>query len=152
MKVIGFRCSPTCVRYAIVKIDASATKVKLLNASGENKLDYPNGTDEIVEKLVWLSKELDMLNHKHKDIDRVVIKTNEYTKDTKSKRITSYTEGIIMLAFAMSSVPVTTKTYTNLATSNREVKVHAESRVGRTEKYWNSQMADAVIAAWSGRR
>jgi hypothetical protein len=32
-----------------------------------------------------------------------------------------------------------------------DVIAFAEQNVGRSLKYWNQQMADAVVAAWSSR-
>ncbi|SMN16192.1 hypothetical protein CRYPD_907 [uncultured Candidatus Thioglobus sp.] len=58
---------------------------------------------------------------------------------------------MVILAAKEANIPVQTKIYNQLATKRNQVKGHAEERVGRTEKYWNEQIADAIVAAWSGR-
>ena len=45
--------------------------------------------------------------------------------------------------------PVATKIYASLATRSA-VKEHAIERVGQTTRYWDTKMADAIIAAWWG--
>lgn len=150
MKVIGFRCSPKCVRYALVEVDGVAGT--LLNADSESKLVFPAGMDGIEDKMVWLSDEIDRIFHQVGDIDRAVIKTNEYTTDTKAKRGTTYMDAVIMLGCAKRNLPVAAKIYASLGTTSGKVLGHAEHRAGKTTKYWDKQMADAVVAAWSGRK
>jgi len=39
-----------------------------------------------------------------------------------------------------------------MSTTSADTKRHAEDRVGKTDKYWDTKMADAVNAAWWGAR
>ena len=103
------------------------------------------------EKVEWLYRELDRVFHEHQDIIKVCIKTNEYTQsDSKAKRESAYLEGSVLLFCRHNNIPVSVKIYASLATRSADVKRHAEQRVGRTEKYWDTKMADAVVAAWRG--
>lgn len=149
MKVLGIRVDPRKTRYALVDYDG--TNFTLLNADSESRLLYPVDISESEEKIEWLFRELERVLHEHHDIKRVCIKTNEYTQsDSKSKRETAYLEGAVLLFCRQKHLPVTVKIYASLGTRNADVKDDAERRVGRTNKYWDAKMADAVIAAWNG--
>ena len=101
----------------------------------------------------WLYRELDRLIHEHNDVKKICIKTNEYTRgDTKPKRTTAHLEGVVLLFGARNNLPVDLKLYTSLGTRSANVREDAENRVGRTAMYWDSKMADAVVAAWNGAR
>lgn len=151
MKVLGFRADPSAPRYAIVQSNGGA--FALDNADGENRLTYPANISTQCEKVTWLYREIERVFRDNPGIARVVIKTNEYTQsDTKAKRESAYAEAMLLLYCAQHQIPVETKIYTSLGTKSGDVKTHAEARVGRTAKYWDAKMADAVVAAWSGAR
>ena len=79
--------------------------------------------------------------------------TNEYgLREKAALRESSYIEAALMLYCEQNKKPVQIRTYTSLGTRSADAKTHAESRVGRTVKYWDSKIADAVIAAWWGAR
>ena len=148
MKVLGIRVEPKKTRYALV--DYNGTDFTLLNASAETRLSYPADVIEPDEKMNWLYRELERVLHENQDIAKVCIKTNEYTQsDTKSKRETAYLEGAVLLFSIHNGLPASTKIYASLATRSAD-ECHAEERVGRTSKYWDGKMADAVVAAWKG--
>ena len=149
MKVMGVRVGPKRTRVAIVGQENGAHA--LLNSDIESRLSYPADLSEPEDKVHWLFREMERLHHEHPDVARVCIKTNEYTAtDNKAKRETAYLEAVTMLYWRQKSIPVTVNIYASLATRSADVKAHAERRVGRTAKYWDTQMADAVIAAWKG--
>ena len=151
MKVLGIRVDPKKTRYAL--IDYDGTDFVLLNAEAESRLLYPANVSEADEKVDWLYRELERVFHDYQDIEKVCIKTNEYTQsDSKSKRESAYLEGAVLLFCRKNNIPVTVKIYASLSTRSADVKGHAEQRVGRTAKYWDTKMADAVIAAWQGSR
>lgn len=149
MKVLGLRVAPSMTRYALLKYDGKVCA--LLNSNTESRLVYPADANRPDEKVHWLYRELQRLFHDHPDTAKVCIKTNEYTQqDTKSKRESAYLEGAVLLFCRQANVPVTLTIYASLSTKGATVKSHAEERVGRTEKYWNKQVADAIVAAWNG--
>ncbi|HVU19459.1 MAG TPA: hypothetical protein VHE09_01935 [Rhizomicrobium sp.] len=151
MKVIGFRADPSAPRYALVERNGSA--YSLLNADGENRLTYPATVEAPSEKAAWLYREIERVFREHSGIARVVIKTNEYTQsDSKAKRESAYAEAMLLLYCAQHQLPIDVKIYTSLGTKSGDVKAHAEERVGRTSKYWDAKMADAVVVAWDGAR
>ena len=117
------------------------------------RFTYPANVSTQSEMVTWLYQEIERVFRDNAGIARVVIKTNEYTQsDTKAKRQSAYAEAMLLLYCAQHQIPVEAKIYTSLGTKSGDVKVHAETRVGRTSKYWDANMADAVIAAWSGAR
>jgi|SRR5665811_394574 len=149
MKVLGFRADPEKARYALVSYDGSS--YTLDNADGENRLVYPADVTEESEKVLWLYREIERIFHADPDIEAVVIKTNEYgLTEKKAMRGSSYVEAALMLFCEQRQTPVFVKTYASLSTRSADVKAHAEARVGRTSKYWDNKIADAVVAAWWG--
>jgi hypothetical protein len=151
MRVLGFRADPSAPRYAIV--DEQSGNLTLANANSESRLIYPASVSTPAEKVAWLYREIERVFRDNPGIDRVVIKTNEYTQsDMKAKRESAYAEAMLFLYCAQHRTPVEAKIYASLGTRSGDVKAHAEQRVGRTPKYWDAKMADAVVAAWSGAR
>ena len=151
MKVLGVRIEPTKARYAI--LEKSGDDFSLLNADTESRLVFPANLTAPDERANWLYRELDRLIHEHNDVEKICIKTNEYTRgDTKPKRTTAHLEGVVLLFGARNNLPVDLKLYTSLGTRSANVREDAENRVGRTAMYWDNKMADAVVAAWNGAR
>lgn len=147
MKVLGFRADPVSARYAIVAFDGST--FVLQNANSESKLAYPADVEEAAKKVLWLYREIERIFHASPDIEAVAIKTNEYGLIEKAAmRESSYIEAALLLFCEQRQIPVSVKTYTSLSTRSADVKTHAEQRVGRTTKYWDIKMADAIIVAW----
>lgn len=52
----------------------------------------------------------------------------------------------IMLIAARRNLPVTRLLYSNLRLNSSTVKDAAAALVGKTEKYWDSAIADAIMA------
>lgn len=151
-KTIGIRTSPAEIRYAILSRDVN-DNIIFVNADGENKLVYPASLSSEQEKLKWLKAELDRIFRQENDIEMMVIKTNEFAgTENKSKRESTYADAICMVVAADHNVDVACKLYTQIISSSKNATAHAEERVGRTNKYWNSKMADAVLAAYSEMR
>ena len=151
MVILGIRTSPTSIRYALLEWDGqSATFV---NSNGENKLDFPAGMQTPEQKLYWLYQELERVLRQHSNADEIVIKMNEYVgRETSSTRLSAYLDAVVMLHAGRAGIPVKSKLYQNIGTRRSDVKNVAEENVGSSSSYWNEQMADAVVAAWSERR
>lgn len=148
MKAMGVRVGRQRTRVAIVRRDKDG--YTLLNSDAASRLAYPADLTGPDDRVLWLFDEMERLHHENPDLDVVCIKTNEYGADTKAKRESAYLEAATMLSSRRHSVPVTSRTYVSLATRKANVKAHAEQRVKRTDKYWDTQMADAIVAAWKG--
>ena len=89
----------------------------------------------------------------HPGIDKVMIKQNEFTRqDTKAKRRSAYNDAAVVLACAHRDIRSKSRFTARWGTTSKDTKRHAESRVGKTDKYWDTKMADAVNAAWWGLR
>lgn len=153
MKVLGFRGDPKAPRYAVVT--EAGGVYTLENAAGDNKLSVPASIveDAEAERMDWLYREVIAIFDAHPGIEKVVIKQNEYTRtDTKAKRRSAHADAAVLLACAHRNIPVELKIYGSMSTTSSDTKRHAEDRVGKTSKYWDSKMADAVNAAWGGAR
>ena len=150
-RVMGFRSDPTSARYAVIHYDG--TRFSMVNQASENRLVFPADLEEASEKILWLYREIERIFHADSTIERVVIKTNEFVgSETGARRTSSYLESAVMLFCEQKQIPVTTKTYASLGSSSKAAKDDAESRVGRTAKYWDGKIADAILAAWWGAR
>lgn len=153
MKILGFRGDPKAPRYAVVS--AAGSGHVLENAAGDSKLTIPASISEEAdaERLDWIYREILAIFDAFPGIEKVMIKQNEFTpSDTKAKRRSAYIDAAVILACTHRNIPVEVKTYGSMGTTSSDTKRHAESRVGRTVKYWDNKMADAVNAAWWGLR
>ncbi|MBF8710009.1 MULTISPECIES: hypothetical protein [Pseudomonas] len=153
MKVLGFRGDPQAPRYAVVSEDNGMFTLE--NATSDNKLLVPASIteDADAERVNWIYREVLAIFDAHLGIAKVIIKQNEFTRqDTKAKRRSAYNDAAVILACAHRGIPVELKIYGSMGTTSTDTKRHAEERVGKTGKYWDSKMADAVNAAWLGLR
>lgn len=147
MKVMGIRVDPQRVRYALVESDGA--QFTLLNQHTESRLEFPADGAEPQEKVYWLYRELMRVYEQHRDIESVCIKTNEYTPtDNKRKRESAHLEGVILLFCRMNNISVAVKLYSSLETRSSDVQADAQQRVDRTDRYWDTKIADAIVAAW----
>jgi hypothetical protein len=153
MQVLGIRASAQEIRYAILEKDSSG-QVKFVNIEGEHRLKYPSTILEIGDKLLWIKQEFERIFRQNPRIEKTILKTNEFAgSETNAKRETSYIDAIILSLCAEKNIPVLKKLYSQIGTTSKKTKEHAEMRVGRTDKYWNGSVADAVNCAfWEIRR
>ena len=151
MQILGIRTASSCVRYAIVEWDSQTAA--LVNAATENKLDFPADRQEIAQKLQWLHTELERIYRMYPDVSKVAIKMNQFGTEKMVNRFSTNMDGVVMLSAMQSGKSVNTFLYANIqqGMSSQKVQAFAEAKVGRSDKYWNAQMADAVAAAWTGR-
>lgn len=151
MKALGFRGDPKAPRYAVVSEDNGVFTLE--NLRSDNKLLVPVSIseDSDAERLNWMYREVLAIFDAHPGITKVVIKQNEFTRqDTKAKRRSVFNDAAVILACAHRGIPVNLKIYGSMGTTSADTKRHAEERVGKTDKYWDAKMADAVNAAWWG--
>lgn len=151
MQILGIRTSSKCIRYAVVNWDGQ--NASLVNADDECRLNFPADTEEIVDKLVWLQAELERIFRKYPDIHHVVVKMNQFGNEKMANRYSTHMDGVVMLVSKQSGKPVSSVIYANIekGMSSKKIQSFAEIKVGRSCKYWDSQMADAIAAAWTRR-
>ncbi len=147
MNIIGFRNSPSQLRYAILAIDGN--EISFRNASGEHALSYPKNIVAIPEKLDWLYKEVIRVLDHNCGIRMCALKCNEYLKkESKSTRYTSYADSIVMLACRMHNIPIEHFLYKQIQLTRSEVLDFAQNIAGKSDKLWNDQIADAIAVAY----
>jgi hypothetical protein len=150
MKVLGIRTAPKQLRFALLESDG--TNIVFLNQNAEHIIKVPAGVTEVEDILHWQKSEVDRILRQNQDIDLVAIKTSEYARsDTKSTRLASYLDAAVLLASKDANIPVCTRLYSQIGAKRTDVKGRAESKVGSTDKYWNEQIADAIMVAWALR-
>lgn len=147
MKILGLRASSSEIRYAI--LEKINNKILFINQSTENRMVFPAIIDGIESKLKWAHDETNRIIRQNQNIDKIIIKTNEYTgSETSAKRETIYIDAIFLLVAAENNIQVARKLYSQIGATSKDVKEKAETRVGRTDKYWNNTMADAIACAF----
>tara|TARA_B110001469_G_C9631329_1_gene315848 strand:- start:1520 stop:1981 length:462 start_codon:yes stop_codon:yes gene_type:complete len=151
MQILGIRNSTTCIRYAVVNWDGK--NATLVNASDESRLNFPAATEEIADKLVWLKAELEGIFRKYPDIKHVAIKMNQFGMEKMANRHSTHMDGAVMLVSQLNDKTASTLLYANIekGMSSKKIQTYSEDKVGRSSKYWNPQMADAIAAAWTRR-
>jgi len=147
MKVLGLRASSSEIRYAI--LEKTSNEIQFVNQASENKMVYPAYVNNIELRLKWTQDEMNRVIRQNPNIDKIIIKTNEYAgSETSTKRETIYIDAIFLLVAAENNIQVVRKLYSQIGAISKDVKEKAEARVGRTDKYWNSAMADAIACAY----
>ena len=149
LTVIGLRASAKEIRYAILDMDVD-TNVLFANKDSENRIKYPANIDRIEDKLYWVKSEIDRILRVNQGIEKVYIKTNEYGTETAVKRETTYIDSIFLLSAKEHNIPVEKKLNSQISSIASKAKEYAENRVGRTDKYWDNTMADAILVAYWG--
>lgn len=149
MSVLGLRASAQEIRYAILE-KSDLDEIVLVNKNSENRIKYPASIGDIEEKLEWAKSEIDRILRINPEIERIVVKTNEYVKESATTRETTYMDAIFLLAAKENNISVTRKLNSQIGSTSSKAKNLAESRVGKTEKYWNNTIADAILAAYWG--
>lgn len=152
MQILGIRTSPATVRYAI--FDWDGTSGRLLNVGGETKLDFPADKTTIATKLHWLREELNRVLRQNPDVTKMAIKCNEYGRggERAKSREAAHLDAAALIVAGERMLQVEMLMYRAIGTNRDEVKVFAETNVGRVDPYWNTQIADAIAVAWATRR
>lgn len=149
MTVLGLRASTKEIRYVLLDKDDSGNII-FVNRSEENRIKYPANIDQVEEKLEWVKSEIDRILRINSSIERIIIKTNEYGRETSATRETTYIDAMFMLAAKEKGIPVVRKLNSQIGSTSAKARELAETSVGRTEKYWNNTIADAVLVAYWG--
>lgn len=150
MAIMGIRASAQEIRFAILEKNADG-KIIFVNKDDEHRLKYPAAIDEVDGKLMWVKSEIDRVLRKNTNITKFIIKMNEYTgTENSGKRETTYMDAVFMLCAKEHNISVERKLYSQIGSSSTKAKEYAEQRVGKTDKYWNNTIADAILAAYKG--
>jgi Holliday junction resolvasome RuvABC endonuclease subunit len=146
MKVLGVRCSTREIRYAI--LEKQGDNIVFINKDLENRLIFPVNIQEIEKKLKWCKEEIKRILRQNGDISCVVIKVNEFSRgENLSKREGTYIDGVVMLTIHEHNIAVSKKLYNQIGANGSNILNLAENIDGRTDKYWNKGMADAIQCA-----
>lgn len=153
MSIIGVRASSQEIRYAILNKDNNGDIV-FVNQTAENRLKYPANIDSIADKLHWVKSEIDRILRQNQDVEKIVLKMNEYAgTENASKRETTYVDAVLLLCAVEHGIPIERKLNSQISSTASKAKELAEHRVGRTNNYWNNTIADAILSAfWEIRK
>jgi hypothetical protein len=150
VRALGIRTSAKSIRYAIV--EERADGLVLVNSASESRLLFPATMTNFEDRLVWLASEVNRLISHHGPFDRVCVKHSEFTRAgaTLAGRESAGLDATVLLVARQHQLPAERILYTPLGSRRDDAKTDAEARVGRTTKYWDIAMADAVLAATHG--
>lgn len=143
MKVLGIRNSPTEIRFAIAeKINGN---IKILNKNQENKLVFPKHLHDLSQKVGWLYQELENIIANNPEIQIIVLKQNENVSTKYSTvKETAFYDSMAYLIGNNKGIKVNSYVYANIGTNRKDVSNFAETNAEKTDKYWDSKMADAI--------
>ncbi|MDR0615055.1 MAG: hypothetical protein LBF82_03765 [Lactobacillales bacterium] len=148
-KILGIRSSSKEIRYAILEKKTDSTIV-FTNRETENKLVYPASLYQIDVKLKWLRDELHRIFRQNSNITQVVIKTNEFgIIENKATRKSTYADAIIICVAVELQIPVSCKLYSQIGSNSKGCETLVQKRGFHTKKYWDTKIADAILAALS---
>ena len=145
MKILGIRNFSGGFRYAILEGDSLS--FKCTNLTGENKVIMPKsviGNDVYA----WYKKEIYRILETH-NINKLGIKRNENMRAStySSLKDVMFFDCIATMAAIDKKIDVSSFLYSQLKLNSKTVEGYAESHVGKTSKYWDSKIADAISAA-----
>ena len=146
MIFLGIRSTSKKVRYALLKKEGN--DIIFINKNSEHLLNFPANHINVETKILWLKQELDRIIRQNDDIEKIVIKINEYGQESITSRESSYMDAICLLSAAEHNIPVVKKINKQLGITSQTVKGLAETHVGKTDKYWDVDIAYALIAAF----
>ena len=150
MCIMGLRASAQEIRYAILENDENGNIV-FKNKDTENRIKYPVSLDQIEDKLQWVKTEIDRIIRINPDIEKIFVKVNEYTgNESSAKRLAAYIDAIFFLSAKENNICIESKLNSQIASTSEKSMQLAETRVGKTDKYWNKTIADAILAAYWG--
>lgn len=150
MKLIGFRNSTTSLRYAVLEL--ADDNLSFVNSGSEHVINYPTEYEDGPEKLNWLYDEVCRILRKNSDIYSCGIKVSEFGRpEKKATRFTAHADAITTLACVKSGHSIAEFLYSQLPTSRAKVKEYSEKLAGKTDKYWDAQIADAIAVAFAVR-
>lgn len=146
-RVLGIRNYSEGFRYCI--LEKNETGVLFINKDSENKILKPKG-GEVKALYLWYQKEIKRILDTNKGIEGLAIKQNENNVQTCYSKIKDvmFFDCIATMSAYEKNVNVFSYVYNQLGTNSKEVMSLAESIVnGKTDKYWDEKIADAIVAA-----
>ena len=146
MKILGIRNSPTKVRYALLE---NGEDLAFLNASTENRLVFPKTAKFSSDKVFWLKRELVRILEANSDIIAIGLKVNENISTRYDRvRETAYFDAIAILVGKERGIDVEAFQYSKLPGTSNTIASKMADIISTTESNWDTQMADALAAAW----
>lgn len=145
-KVIGFRIIPNGFRYCIIQHNDDGT-FEFLNKNSENKVMLPVGLLEM-ESYAWVKQEFSRIIDANPDVSAIGLKHNENIKTCYSKlKQTMFFDAAITLVALDKHIEIIHFVYNQIGCNKNNVKQMAEKFVGKTTKYWDEKISDAIMVA-----
>lgn len=145
MKILGIRNYTGGFRYCI--IEGNKDSYQCVNLNEENKVQIPKGEEENAI-FIWYKDEIERIINNNGLFDKIVIKQNENTPSRYSllKQVMFF-DCIATIVALEQNIQVDSFVYNNLKVNAKSVKQDAESKVGKSLKYWDTKIADAIVAS-----
>jgi Holliday junction resolvasome RuvABC endonuclease subunit len=146
------RASINHIRYAILELDAQDAVLWVnLQPPHEHKWVVPKAANTKAKRLVEVHREICRIIDKYQP-DHVAVKVAENVQGGPSPDRVRV-EAVVMLACGQRDVPVAEKLYSQLKPNkstrinSKNVQADAFAHVGQPRSYWDSEIADAIVAA-----
>ena len=148
MKILGIRNYSDGIRYCILETNSSGGVV-CKNLSQENLIRIPKEFESCEDALIWYKNEIIRIIDSETNIDSIALKHNENIRSdcySNLKKV-MFMDCIVTLVAKERNIPFSSYGYNQLGVNSNNVQDVAESKLGKTGKQWNKNMADAMIVA-----
>lgn len=146
MLILGIRNSIKFFRYCILEQKNNA--FVFCNKNSEHKILVPPSLKGN-EVFVWYKQEIERLLD-YGAFDGIAIKHNENNASCYSKlKSTMFFDCISTIVALDNNIKTKSYIYNQLHVNKSNVINKAESLVGKTAKYWDTSIADAIVAAYN---
>lgn len=148
MKILGIRNCSEGIRYCILEIEASGDVI-CKNLDKENLIQVPKEYENCEDMLIWYKNEINRIIDSEIDVNSIALKHNENVRSdcySNLKKV-MFMDCIVTLIAKERGVSFASYGYNQLGVNSKNVQVFAESKLGKTKKHWNKNMADAIVVA-----
>lgn len=146
MRIIGVRASFKGFRFAVVDTDDKTTT--WLNKEERSGLFFADDIEDKSQMLVQAAELFQSVIQEYSPIDHVCIKTTELKGSVNQKTLLEHAfSSVLMLVAAQAKIPVSETSYKDFTTVHKgNVKAFAAKKFGKSPKFWDDKIAEALLA------
>jgi hypothetical protein len=152
MSALGIRTSSKAIRLAVIEGTGDELVMTNKDSGVENRLLFPASASSQSQKVAWWYDELSRILRQNRGIKAIGLKQSEFAlprRENMQARFGSYLDAVVFLAAEQKKVPLYGYLYTQLSVNSKSVSDAAINHVGKLDRYWDAQIADAVVAGAS---
>ena len=149
MKILGIRNYSEGIRYCILEKNIS-NKIVCTNLNGENLIKIPKEYATCEDMLVWYKNEIIRILDTCSEIKQISLKHNENVISgcyANLKKV-MFMDCIVTLIAKERNIGFNSFEYKQIGVNSKNVQIVAENNFGKTDKKWDKNIADALMAAY----